>query len=734
MKRRVGWGIAMLGALFATGANAQSSVSRFARPPVAVQPPSPPSDRSSSLEGHLALSVAERLLQSDDSDERVRGVERLASSGQREGIDRLVRALTDGGSALRDPRARLTAVRALFPFASRETVRQAMEKALSTDPGPSQLVSMVRDTAAMALAASNDRHSLEVLRKALFVGGPVAEAATHALLAYPPASLEPLGVGGADLPAPVSEVLGLLGDERAVWALRGTLVHGLAKSPDSTDEVSDASLEDMSRQAKVAAALALARLGDQEQVAVARTWLGSGDAWLKLKGAEILLVSGATDARRALVPLLAQPGETRASAFRLALLAPGSELVPVASEASKSTDEAGRLALLLLGRVGGSAAVSKLEALLRQPARGADAAFALARAPGDEARRAIEAALSIPALARLAARAGVVRALAQGDEPHDLPETLRGLFASKDPADRAAGAFGLVALGRADLGELVRSRDGVVVRAAARAALALGRDAAKILAARLAVETDRATRTSLGLALLGTSDGIRELPTYRLLEWADGDEPLAPLAIVALGAREPRGEGDSGEDPRLARWLESEDPITRAHAAFALGQSALPSAIGRLAGAWRFETDRAVRRAIVVALGQRGELARRALDIASRLDPDAEVRETATLALAGRLPSPLERLGEGCVRKRVGACYVAWISLTPSASADAEAADARLGSFVDASGLSLPVVTDPDGSLVMPGVSPGDASFRLASSEVWYDALGHDRGQTRSDK
>src|SRR5262249_4170126 len=155
----------------------------------------------------------------------------------------------------------------------------------------------------------------------------------------------------------------------------------------------------------------------------------------------------------------------------------------------------------------------------------------------------------------------------------------------------------------------------------------LGRDTAKILAPRLAVETDRATRTALGIALLGSSDGIRDLPTYRLLAWADGDEPLAPPAIVALGAREQQGEGEPGDEQRLARWLESEDPITRAHAAFALGQSPLPNATGRLAGAWRFEPDRTVRRAIVGALGQRGELARRALDVAARLDPDAEVRE-----------------------------------------------------------------------------------------------------------
>ena len=111
---------------------------------------------------HLALSVAERLLASDASDDRVRGVERLvAASGQREAIDRLLRALADAGGVLRDPRARLTAIRGLFPYASREPVRQAMEKALSTEAGQNPLLSIMRDTAAMALAASDDVRSLE---------------------------------------------------------------------------------------------------------------------------------------------------------------------------------------------------------------------------------------------------------------------------------------------------------------------------------------------------------------------------------------------------------------------------------------------------------------------------------------------------------------------------------------------------------------------------------------------
>ncbi len=720
----------MIAWLTAALANAQPS--RFARPPVATPPATPAPDRASSLEGHLALAVAERLLGSDDSDDRVRGVDRLVSSGQREAIDRLLRALSDGGSALRDPRARLAAIRGLFPYAAREPIRQAMEKALASETGPGPLGPLVRDTAAMSLAASDDPRSLAILRSALRQGGPAAEAAERALLAYPPASLAPLGVGSSELAPAVSDLLGLLGDQRAVVALRGTLARGLARGSAPAEDTSEASFEEQNRESKIAAALALARLGDQEEVPIARAWVASEDAALKLKGAEILLLSGAPGARGALVPLLGAPGRMRAAAFRLAARSPGPEFLALASEAAKTADDEGKIAVSLLGRIGGPSAVATLAALLREPTRAWDAAFALARTPGSDARRALEGALSTPALARLAARAGVVRELALGDGPGRLGDALASLFGSSDPADRAAGAFGLAVLRKTSFTELVASRDLVIVRAAARASLLLGPDETRALATRLSTERDAPTRTALAIALAATTAGFDDLSTHQLETWADADDPIAPLSIVALGPRE-----QQGDERRLGRWLDSDEPALRLHAALALASSPLATATGRLADAWRFEPDAAVRRVIVVALAQRPEPARLVpLQLAARLDPDANVRESATLALAGRLPSPLGRLGEGCARggTRVGACYVAWVSLVKSPAAPASWSLVRAGSYVDASGLSLPVVSDPDGALVLPGVSSGDGSFRLASSVVWYDALGHDRSQTGSSK
>jgi hypothetical protein len=97
----------------------------------------------------------------------------------------------------------------------------------------------------------------------------------------------------------------------------------------------------------------------------------------------------------------------------------------------------------------------------------------------------------------------------------------------------------------------------------------------------------------------------------------------------------------------------------------------------------------------------------------------------------GRVPLPIGRLGAGCAsdEPKVGGCYVTWIALVPSSATRASAVGERTGLLLDPSGLSLPVVSDPDGALLLAGVSPGVASFRLASSSLWYDALLHDRAQ-----
>jgi hypothetical protein len=678
-------------------------------PPASRTAPTAEADTrdNSSLQSHLALAVAERLLASADSDDRVRGVDRLASAGQREAIDRLVRALEPSAPTWRDVRARIAALRALSPFASRESVRQALTKALSIEPGRTALAVFAQETAAMALAASEDPRATEALVAAVREGGSASGAAEHALLAYPPKSLVAFGTARDGLAPAVSRLLARLGDVRGVGLLRATLSHGVAART-STDGGADAPGEDQNKRARIAAALALAELGDEEQIPVARSWLVNADLELKLAGAEVLARSGAKEADDAVTTVLRVP-ELRAPAVRLAATMPRAAMLGALADAVTGNDATAKIALAAMGRIGSREAINKLSAFAREPSRALDAAFALARAPGADARSALEGLLREPAQKRLAARAGVVRALVLDDAPSGLSDVLDALLASPDAADRAAAAFGKVALRDEHSAKWVRSDDAVVARAAARAALVAGHNTAVACVARLATEKDAVTRSALGLALVAAPDRWGQLSTDQLSEWADSDQPIAPLAAVVLGERE-----RDGVESAAQRLLASPDPVVRAHAALGLARSPLADATGRLADALRFEPDDAVRRAIVTALATRKESQRvAALESTLRFDPEPRVRELARLAVRGALPS---MFGVRCYGS--GVCHVAWISLTPSMPSVTALVANRAATLLDASGLSLPVVADPDGAVIVPGISAGSASFRLASSAL----------------
>jgi len=136
MKLVVSWGTGVgLLASAALAVSQPSSGRRIMKPPDVVSEPAAARDASSSLEAHLAMAVAERLLASDSSDDRVRGVERLVASGQREAVDRVLRTFDAGSIVGRDPRARLAAVRGLSPFLSRDPVRKVFERELAVEPG-----------------------------------------------------------------------------------------------------------------------------------------------------------------------------------------------------------------------------------------------------------------------------------------------------------------------------------------------------------------------------------------------------------------------------------------------------------------------------------------------------------------------------------------------------------------------------------------------------------------------
>jgi hypothetical protein len=134
-----------------------------------------------------------------------------------------------------------------------------------------------------------------------------------------------------------------------------------------------------------------------------------------------------------------------------------------------------------------------------------------------------------------------------------------------------------------------------------------------------------------------------------------------------------------------------------------------------LASAYAYEEDVAVRRAVIRALSRRTELQRKpTLELASELDPDPGVRALARSALEGRVLDPAPR------GPAAPANAVAWIVVARQGeAARARPVGARL---VRADGLAIPVIADPDGVLLVPGLPPGPASLSLAPPSDSGDA------------
>jgi hypothetical protein len=523
------------------------------------------------------LAAAARLLQSDP----LRGAERLAAMGEPAAADLLVQQLDAGG----DRRVRLVAIRGLSAFVGYEPARQALAKAMALGSTTDDFLRFGQQTAALVLAASGEPSAIELVAAALHQGNPAARAA---LLAHPPASFSPLWSGKEKLTPALCAFFADLGDLRAQGLLRDVLRMPKARG------------DDVDRDVRIAAAAALARLGDAYAAPFARTWIRSSDAVTRAGALDVLVTSGEGDAAEAVVGLLADPA-TRAVALGQALRVPPDALS------------------LSLGRLPDYS-------VLTAP----DAIAVLARAP----REMLRAALSRPATRRTAARAAALRALLAGDEIPELRPTLGALLASGDPGDRAVGAFCLSALGQGTA-LLLASADPVVVRSAARTLLIAGPDAVRAAVERLASERDETTRAALGLAFWASADAADRIATPTLLSWIEREETIAPMAVLALGSRE---RADTRF--RLDRLLASPSPVMRAHAAVALGSSGEPDAAARLARAWSFEPAVRVRRWIVRALAQRTERQRTvALERITRFEPDEEAREIARAALAGQVPT-----------------------------------------------------------------------------------------------
>lgn len=729
-RRLAGIALALAAVTTATPATAQPRP-HVRRHAITVAEPGPEPGESGGVsatgfKARFGVPHAEKLLTKDDPATRIRGVERLAAIRTEESIEALVSAMELGTALSRDPRARLTAVRALARHAGTPTVRDLLVRELAELPkarrsGSSGLAELIRGTSAMALARSRDESALVALISAIRQGGAPARAAREALLCYPPRSLEPIFRGPASragargkakkgararkvqraLPPSVLEFLGQLGDLRAIPHLRKTLER-----------------KDLASQ--IAAAVALARLGDETALPYAEAWIKRPDAKLQVAAARVFTVLGSERAPRALATLLSSES-THLEGVALALDAPtpslGKALVAVVDELPADQRA---LALVALGRAGGTHAIQALEARLRVPADATTAAFALASMPGEAATRALGRALTTAqsqpsghADARRLARAGILRGLTHDDAPDELDDALARLLASKHAADREVAIFGLVASGERAPTDFVSSKNVPLgeLAAAARGAMA-GGDASlsalhPVLTQRLD-EDDARWRVAASIALIAEPTA-RGVPSSMLVAWAEQGGPEAPLAARALASRD-----DELMRPQIERLLEGTDPVVRAHAALGLAEDPESDAVSVLSRAYRFETHPQVRRGIVRALSARSEPQRtRVLRMARDLDPDRDVRALARSALRGKR---LDQLG-----RREGRAWVSWVDLVTNRGEGAAVAH-RAARVVRADMLSLPVVAAADGVMLVVGVSPGRGSLSLAPAVGSGDA------------
>jgi HEAT repeat protein len=639
----------------------------------AEQRPSPQAARS--LRARLGIEATRTWFRAEKSELRQRAFERLGSTGTAAAFGLLAHALEPDGEA-RDAKERLVVVRALAAKASEETARSALVRAMAGIDGHDEPKdALVRDTAALALAKSQNPRAIELLAQALRQSGRTAQTAKAALLAHPPRDLTPLFAARGAPTEVLVELLGSLGDPRAAPLL---------------EKIAEAGTPAL----RPKALHALSRLDAERAATLARAFAGEQDRALRLVCARLLALSEAAEAPALLAALLRDP-LTRSEALAIALEARGTALGTALAAASVSDHDITAW-LGALGRSTSRAGIPQLEVWLKRPQARPAAAYALALSPRSEAGDALERALKVAELRRDAARAATLRMLASERSTEGLEAALDALARSSTPADRAAAAFCRAALDPERGAELVASADPLIVRAAARAALDPG--IALAAADRLARERDPLLRASLALSL-AVSEAADRVPDTVLTELLESRGAAAHLAARALATRD-----SEILRPRLRELLASTDPTLRAHVALGLASSGRASAVGLLADTYRFEVDPRVRRAVVAALAARKESGRRrTLTLAADLDPDPETRRMARLALAAT--------HDANESSSAAPRATAWLVLPPRIPGD----DSLLV-LETASGLALPLSLDPDGAVVAARLPPGDVTARLSTA------------------
>ena len=711
----------------ATGCAALASAQPSPRRPLPAPVPiaAPAATVPMNVRGRVGTDFAARLLRSTDPEERIRGVQRAATIGSPESIALLVQATESSPAVRSDSRALIELARGLARSADQERTRTALllivnagnpgiagrlpqagrsGDALALEEGdPVARAELARQIAAIALARSGTDRALEQLYGVARSGASGQSAAMLALTLQPPRDPGFYGATGSALSAGVVRLLGQLGDLRALENL-----HAATRSTDIT--------------VRGAALIALAELGDERAVALSRTAIAETDARLRASAGEALVLLGAAERFKAVSALIADEATT-AIGVRLAERVYHPDITKLlAARLIDHPDRDLRIsAIRALGRSPEPGAALALTAapLLADPQLAYYAVLALARSPAPNAMALVTTLAGAKATAGLGVRAYVVRALVRGEHSDAVDDLLDRLLASKEGRERALGAFGRVALGKAPAASLLDDPDPRVRRAVAMAGLTRpDRALHRALLERAAKEHDDATRQILAIGLVGGDpDGL--VTTTSLLDRAESGGADAPLAASAFTRR-----AEEAHQRKVGQLLASKDPVLRAHAARGLGYASLPDASGRLAAAYAYETDATVRRAIVAALAARlqdaSAPARRAtLETAAALDPDGPTRQAARLGGA-RGANGERRDGSASPLGAALTTEAAWLRITLDSGA--APGEVYVGSLVRADGLAVPVAFDDDGYAIIPGVPPGEARLVLAPRLPSYKA------------
>ena len=645
----------------------------------------------------------ERWLGSSDEGRRLLGYQQLAALGNPIALERLAAIVDPTRTALpaieRLQALRIASHRADYPALMSAITRILGDSEKVTEPS-TELPELLRQTAAMTLAAYANAEGQQVLIDALAQSGPVAKAAAVALAAYPPQDVSQLLYRRKNGAMEYAELLAELGDARLFGALRDVVVYAPAAQ-------------------KASALAALNRLQDPDAPEVAAYWLADAESSDEQRQAAytVLAISRHPQWPRAAAHGLSNPRDRSLVLHLLERAAVPSLIGQLAHQADSIAAVHLDTLARCIAQTETAPAVKVLNGWLSRPRLASAAAIALAKMAHPDATVSLQKALSTLNTRRWAFRAAVVREQQHLEPVVGFRALIPQLLRSSSPIDRADAAWASSSIDPSKIEGFIVSKDLALARGAARALMQSSPETRRRVA-RLLGEQAMPENSRHLLLVLNDDEAAMELPQRALERLLQVGGSSAVLVVSELARR-----GVDSDDGRVSEWLRHSDPWMRLRAAKGLGMAGSPRALALLEQAYALELDPEVRLAIVVALGRFGRSSPfDTLAMAEAIEPTTAVREAARWAGLG---APL-----GC---STAASDDAWIRLNaivdPSPRAPVPADfDVALRTPC---GQILAVELDSGGWSGLTGLPPGGYLVRASARRAPQQAVGTDK-PTRS--